>query len=220
MIHVFLGYDQREAIGFHVFVSSLLRNASTHVAIHRLDACGLQQGSNAFTMSRFLVPYMMGFKGRAIFCDASDMLCVADIAELDALFNDRYAVQVVKHQYQTRNPVKYLGTTMECANKDYARKNWASLMLINCEHDGWRNTTPKTLPHRTPIQMLQFEHLHDNVVGPLPDEWNRIVDEGQPVDGAKILHWTSGLPAFPRYMSAPGADLWRAERHLIMDIPL
>ena len=220
MIHCFLGYDQREAIGWHCFVSSLLRRTSAHVAIHRLDACGLPQGSNEFTMSRFLVPYVMGFKDRAIFFDAADMLCLGDVAELDALFDDRFAVQVVKHDYITMNTTKYIGTTMECPNRDYNRKNWASAMLVNCGHDAWRHCTPEYLATRKPIEMLTFEHMYDHHIGSLPNEWNRLVDEDQPLEGAKIAHWTAGIPAFPRYMNAPGADLWRAERHLVMDLPI
>jgi primosomal protein N'' len=62
------------------------------VAVHRLDACGLPQGSNAFTLSRFLVPWFMGFQGRAIFADGADMLCLGDIAELAALADEQAPV--------------------------------------------------------------------------------------------------------------------------------
>jgi hypothetical protein len=81
---LFAGYDAREAIGFHVFVASVLERASVPVAVHALDDKGLPVGSNAFTFSRFLVPWLCGFQGRAIFADGSDMLMQADIAELDA----------------------------------------------------------------------------------------------------------------------------------------
>jgi hypothetical protein len=212
MIRVFTGYDQREAIGWHVFVHSLLRHASKPVSVHRVDNCGLQQGTNAFTFSRFLVPWLAGFQGRAIFADAADMLCQADIAELDALFDPTKAVQVVQHQYLTRNRRKYLGTAMEADNLDYARKNWASLMCINCEHPGWRWSSPGSIECMRPLAMLQFQFLRDDEIGALPAAWNALADESQPIEGAKILHWTAGIPAFPHYADAPGADIWRAER--------
>jgi hypothetical protein len=43
-------------------------------------------------LSRFLVPWLCNFKGHAIFADGSDMICLADIAELDSLFDPSKAV--------------------------------------------------------------------------------------------------------------------------------
>ena len=220
MINLFCGFDEREAIGWHVFVSSVLRHTSKPVAIHRLDACGLPQGSNAFTMSRFLVPWLMRYQGHAIFADGADMLCLADIAELDALFNPRQAVQVVQHDYKTRNPRKYIGTSMEADNVDYDRKNWASLMLINCEHPLWSGVTPDYLETASKLEMLQLRDGILNLeIGALPNAWNRIVDEGQPLEGAKICHFTAGVPWFPNYRNTPGADLWFAEYDRITGLP-
>jgi hypothetical protein len=92
-IRLFCGYDSREAIGFHVFVHSVIERATRPVQIIPLSSMGLGKGSNAFTMSRFLVPYLSGFRGVAIFCDASDMLMLSDVAELESLAERRYAVQ-------------------------------------------------------------------------------------------------------------------------------
>lgn len=215
MIRLFCGHDSREAIGFHVFVASVIERASVPVAIHVLGSEGLPQGSNAFTYSRFLVPSLCGFKGRAIFADASDMLMLGDVAELDALFDESKAVQVVQHPtYTTRHPIKYRGTDMQCPNLSYARKNWASLMLINCKHPGWEEPA-----HRQPsVGLLGFDFLPDDAIGALPSEWNRLVDEGQPPESAKIMHWTAGIPAFPLYANAPGADAWREQRDKMLGV--
>lgn len=220
MINLFCGFDSREAIGWHVFVDSVLRNTSKPVAIHRLDACGLPQGSNAFTMSRFLVPWLMNYQGHAIFADGADMLMVGDIAELDAMFNPDQAVQVVHHDYKTRNPRKYVGTSMECDNPDYDRKNWASLMIFNCAHPLWSDINPEYLETANKLDLLQLRGgVPYAEVGALPSAWNRIVDEGQPVEGAKVLHWTAGVPCFPHYRNAPGADLWFAEHDQMIALP-
>lgn len=216
MIHLFCGYDQREAIGWHVFVASVLDRTSRPVAIHRLDACGLPQGTNAFTLSRFLVPWIMGYTGRAIFADAADMLMTDDVAKLDALFDSTRAVQCVRHAYRTRNPRKYIGTDMEADNRDYQRKNWASLMLINCRHAAWSNVTPRSLAAALPLDMLQLRGFTDDQIGSIPGRWNRLVDEGQQVEGAAVLHWTAGIPAFPHYRNAPGAAAWWTEHDRMM----
>jgi len=173
---------------------------------------GLPEGSNAFTVSRFLVPWLCDFKGHAIFCDASDMLMDGDIAELDSLFNPEFAVQVVKHpDYKTRHKTKYRGTSMECPNSEYPRKNWASVMLINCEHPDWVAATPEILARVSPAEMLGL--LWTDSIGELPAEWNCLVDEGQPA--GKLLHWTAGIPGFQAYSGAPFAELWHHERRLL-----
>lgn len=207
MIRLFCGYDGREAVGFHTFVQSVIHRASAPVSITPLASMGLPVGSNTFTLSRFLVPYLMDYKGHAIFADASDMLMLGDVAELDSLFDPQCSVQAVKHpDYQTRHPKKYIGTAMECANRDYPRKNWASLMLVNCAHQDWRSVD---LRRAMPLDLLQLKHCSS--IGDLPNEWNRLVDEGQPTEGAKIMHWTAGIPAFDHYKNAPGSDAWRNE---------
>lgn len=210
MITLFCGYEPREAAGFHVFLHSVIARATVPVRIIPLSAMGLPEGSNAFTLSRFLVPWLMGFKGRAIFADASDMLMLGDVAELDALFDPQFGVQVVKHpNYQPKEKVKYRGTEMETLNLAYERKNWASLMLINCEHADWFGMTPDSIATANPLELLQMKWA---TVGEIPGEWNRIVDEGHYLAGAKLLHWTCGIPGFDHYRNAPGADLWHAER--------
>lgn len=209
MIRLFAGYDAREAMGFHVFVASVLgRTTPPLVAIGAIGAGANAGGSNAFTYARFTVPAMCGYSGHAIFCDASDMLMLGDVSELESLFDPRFAVQVVKHPpYKTRHRVKYCGTSMECPNVDYPRKNWASVMLMNCAHPAWRALEGAIVGRA----LLQFDWLDDALIGALPDEWNRLVDEGQPVDGAKVLHWTAGSPGFPYYQRAPGADHWHEQ---------
>jgi hypothetical protein len=81
-------------------------------------------------------------------------------------------------------------------------------MLINCEHPAWQSVTPEAIAAMPMIDLLQFKFLADNEIESIPDEWNRLVDEDQPVEGAKILHWTAGIPAFRYYANAPGASLW------------
>lgn len=204
MIDLFAGWDAREEAGFHVFCRSVLSRASVPVRITPVGAFGGPQGTNEFTYSRFMVPALTGYRGHAIFMDGSDMIMRADIAALDRLFDPAYAVQVVQHApYKTRHKVKYVGTAMECPNTNYARKNWASVMLINCEHEAWRSV-PEGL------DALQLRFIPDDLIGEIPSTWNRLVDEG--MDAGNVCHWTAGIPAFRHYANAPHADLWHSER--------
>ena len=212
MLNIFCGYDKRESVGYHVFCQSVLSRSSIPVAFTPIQSNGLKQGTNSFTVSRFSVPYLMGYKGRAVFADAADMLMLCDAKELqDALNNLTGAVGVVKHQYKTKNPIKYIGTELESKNIDYDRKNWASLMLINCEHPAWKKLTPENLELMSMVSLLQFSFIEDQYIESIDDAWNRMLDEGQPLDGAKIAHWTAGIPGFEHYKNAIGADNWRLE---------
>jgi lipopolysaccharide biosynthesis glycosyltransferase len=210
MIRLFAGYDQREAVGFHVFASSVIRRASAPVAITAVQDVGPTDGSNTFTYARYKVAEMCGFKGWAIFADACDMLCLGDIAELWDLQDERCAVQVVKHSYNTRNPLKYLGTPMLCRNLDYPRKNWSSLMLINCAASEWRLCEAGMKAHL-------FTGFSEERIGALPPTWNCLVDEGQPHEDAKLLHWTTGIPGFSLYNAACRAEDWHAEHEFMRE---
>jgi lipopolysaccharide biosynthesis glycosyltransferase len=134
MISLAIGFDQREAISYHVFCQSILEKSSQPVAFTPLVLTGLaslykethKDASNSFIYSRFLTPLIFGYSGWAIYAD-SDMVCQRDISELWSLRNDRYAVMVVPHDYKTKHRRKYLGNV----NQDYPRKNWSSLILWN-----------------------------------------------------------------------------------------
>lgn len=213
-IRLFAGYDEREKIGFHTFVSSVIRRSSRFVQVTAIPESGMGHGSNAFTFSRFLVPFLCGFQGHAIFADGSDMLCLEDIAKLDRLFDPSKAVQVVKHApYDSQHARKYVGTEMECAQSNYERKNWASLMIVNCGHEAWSSFTPRGICAENKLDVLQFKFIPDNEIGEIPGEWNVLVDEGQDDTEAKILHWSSGIPSFPHYRDARRSKTWFNEFH-------
>jgi lipopolysaccharide biosynthesis glycosyltransferase len=132
-IPIFIGYDPREAIAYHVCANSIIRNSSVPVSIIPLALNNFKDytethtdGSNQFIYSRFLVPYLMDFQGQAIFMDG-DMIVRGDIAELWALRDLGKDVQVVKHDYKTRMTEKYLGAK----NENYPRKIWSSVILWN-----------------------------------------------------------------------------------------
>lgn len=136
MIPIFIGYDAREAIAFHVCSNSLLRLATEPLAITPLALQNLGQyqerhadGSNQFIYSRFLIPSLMDWKGWALFIDG-DMIVREDIAKLWALRDEQKAVMCVHHNYKTKASTKYLGAR----NENYPRKNWSSVVLWNCAH--------------------------------------------------------------------------------------
>lgn len=213
MQHVFFGHDERVEAGTTAFVRSAIAHSAgslTLTPITRRNVPDFSEGSNAFTFRRFLVPWMLGFRGWAVFVDGADMLCRADLGELFDLVYHNDAVRVVKHDYATKHARKYRGTGMECENLDYERKQWASVMLINCGHFAWRRVTPEFVRDADPLDMLQLRFLPDALIGALPKEWNWLCDEDGANPDAKLLHFTAGIPAFPAHAGTPMADEWHA----------
>ena len=213
MIRVFAGYDDREAIGFHVFVHSLFRHASEPVALTPVTG-DQRDGTNAFIYARFLVPAMCEFKGWALFVDGSDMLVRDDVAKLWTMRDERYAVQVVQHDYQTRRANKYRGTVLENRNEHYPRKNWSSVVLWNCEHPANAHLTRTFVRQAGGAYLHRFDWLDANEIGGLPKAWNTLVGEHD--HDAALAHFTYGLPCWPQYARDDYADEWRMELQRVM----
>lgn len=216
MVPVFIGYDPREAIAFHVCVNSIIRTADMPVAVTPLALRNLagyterhRDGSNQFIYSRFLVPHLMGFSGWAIFMDG-DMLLRDDIRHLWELRDESKAVMVVKHDYLTKMREKYLGAR----NENYPRKNWSSVMLWNCAHPANRALSPEFIESASGAQLHRFTWLDDALIGALPIAWNWLPDEFGPNPDAKLLHWTLGTPCFHDFATSPMAEEWHRERIL------
>ena len=218
MINLYSGYDPREEAGTHVFNSSVIEHCKSPLAIMPLHLPmfasfypqSMRDGSNAFIFTRYLIPFLQNYTGWALFADGADMLCKADISELWALRDEYKAVQVVKHDYRTKWPRKYIGTKMEADNADYPRKNWSSLMLINCHHFAWRDMTPEKVVKMRGPELHRFSWIPDEQIGDLPKEWNWLCQEDGANPDAKIVHYTIGVPAFPAHKHSPhAADFFR-----------
>lgn len=199
-IPIFVGYDPRESVAYHVFCQSVLEKSSLPVSFIPLALNTLSgysethsDGSNQFIYSRFLVPHLMGYKGFALFFDG-DMVCNADIAELWKLRDPLKAIQVVKHDYKTKHPIKYLGAK----NEDYPRKNWSSVILWNCGNFLHRKLTPDYISKASGSLLHRFSWVPDDRIGELPLEWNWLTLE-YPDKPSKLEHHTIGSPCFKEY---------------------
>jgi lipopolysaccharide biosynthesis glycosyltransferase len=158
-----IGFDQREAIAYHVFCQSILEKSSIPVEFLPLAENTLSSykethtdGSNRFIYSRFITPYLNDYSGWAIFADG-DMVCQSDIKELWDIRDESKAVQVVKHEYTTKAEIKYLGNI----NQNYPRKNWSSLVLWNCGHPANQVLTPEFVQKSTGSYLHRFSWLSD-----------------------------------------------------------
>ena len=215
-IPVFIGYDPREAIAYHVCANSIIRHASQPVCIVPLALNLFQDytethtdGSNHFIYTRFLIPYLMDFQGRAIFIDG-DMIVRGDIVELYNVMDMYSDVAVVKHDYKTKMKEKYLGAP----NEDYPRKNWSSVIVWNCNSFPNRQLTPEFVQKQPGSFLHRFTWLDDKRIQALPSEWNWLPDEYGPNPDAKLLHYTLGTPCFQEFADTPQGSEWHKERIL------
>lgn len=207
---IFVGFDPREAVAYHTFCQSVIGTASLPVSFTPLALTMLHDylethtdRSNDFVYSRFLVPHLSGFEGWALFADG-DMICQRDVAELWAMRDERFAVMVAKHDYQTKYANKYLGNR----NESYPRKNWSSVMLFNCSHPDNRILTPDFVARQSGAFLHRFSWLKDNQIGDIPLEWNWLVREYEDRPDAALLHYTIGTPCFEEYRGDVCADKW------------
>ena len=221
MIRVFIGYDPAEAVAFSVLAHSIHTHASRPVAITPIMLSQLtpihtrprhQLASTEFSFSRFLTPFLCDYSGWAIFMDC-DMLVRADIKELWELRDERYAVQVVKHDHRPEHAVKFLGQPQT----RYEKKNWSSVMLFNCAR--CEALTPEFVNRASGLQLHQFKWLeHDGEIGELPATWNHLVGYDPHDRQAKNLHFTEGGPYFDEYAHCDYADEWRAYQRQMLAV--
>lgn len=223
MIRVFIGFDSRETVAFHTLAQSIHSRASrpvsiTPVMLSQLSGVMTRERhalqSTDFAFSRFLVPYLCGFEGWAIFMDC-DMIVLDDIANLWALRDDRYAVQVVKHDHKPVEQTKFLGQ----AQTQYEKKNWSSVMLFN--NSRCTALTPEYVNSATGLELHRFRWLQtEDLIGEIPHRWNHLVDYDPtvPVSEVSNLHYTIAGPYFDQYRECSYSAEWFAERDAMTSV--
>lgn len=238
---VWIGFDPREAAAFAVAKSSLERHSTAPFPVRGLvlndlrarglytretqrtftaeghpvlyDVISEHTMATEFAISRFLVPHLAKqmFGGResagwALFMDC-DMLVRRNIFPLFAAAKSQYAVMVVKHNF---NPPA--GTKMDGqVQSQYARKNWSSVMLFNCDHPANAALTPELVNSLPGRDLHRFCWLDDSEIGELPIEDNYLVgfhNQTQCAD-PRIVHFTDGIPTMKGYEDCEFAEEWR-----------
>jgi hypothetical protein len=219
MLNIYVGWDSREDIAYQVCKYSILKRATIPVNVIPLKQNELRElgiynrpidalASTEFTFTRFFVPYLNQFTGLSIFCDC-DFLWLCDAKELLDLFDPRYAVQVVRHNYEPKEGIKMDQKVQHL----YPRKNWSSLIMFNNEHPSNMVLTPQFLNQAHGSVLHQFKWLKDQDLLGLHHKYNWL--EGwykEPISGSpSIIHYTRGNVYFDGFQDVDFADLWKKE---------
>lgn len=230
-LSIWVGFDPREAAAFAVARYTARLGLTQPIPVHGLVLANLQASgiytrkiewrrnalgnmamwdviseawqSTEHANSRFLVPYLAR-SGWALFMDG-DILVRGNLSRLFDLLDPKYAVYCVKHIY---NPA--VSTKMDMQEQArYARKNWSSFLMFNCDHPSNQALTVSmvnTLPGR---DLHRLCWLRDDEIGELSPTWNHLNGISAEPESPNVVHFTEGTPDMPGYESVAFADEWR-----------
>ena len=228
-ISIWIGYDPREVAAFAVARESI-RAWNRHVPVRGLVLDDLRQMglytrptekrvgrmfdvisdhymSTEFAISRFLVP-TLAKSGMAVFMDC-DMLVRTNIVRMFDGIDKTKAVSCVKHDHQPESQIKMDGQIQTV----YARKNWSSVMVFNCDHPANKRLTPELVNKLPGRDLHAFCWLKDEEIGDLGPEWNWLCGYSPDTIDPCIVHFTEGGPWFRGFENVPYADEWRGRLH-------
>lgn len=215
---IWIGFDPREAQAFAVCRSSIERHRTQPIPIRGIILKDLQDAgiytrpverrgdqlfdpisgapmSTEFAISRFFTP-LLAKTGVALFMDC-DVMCRGSVSRLFELvqFKTDWAVACVKHDHNPDYSVKMDGQ----AQTKYARKNWSSVMLFNCDHPANKALTKdflNTVPGR---DLHRFCWLKDEEIIGLSPAWNYLVGHTVTHEDPQLVHFTDGIPSMRGY---------------------
>jgi hypothetical protein len=208
-LKVFVGVQDRELIAARVLEFTISEHASAPVQVIHLPAVQRspkdpkKRQRTAFSFSRFLIPELMGYQGRALYLD-SDMQVFDDITDLwDVPFD---------------------GAKVLCTNQTYIPPQWLnnpqfhpgrqlSVMMLDCERLFWKIDE---IVDALDADTLTYEELmfklsivpESEIVDGLPPAWNHLEHfvEGE----TKLIHYTA-IPTQPwKSEDNPNRGLWEA----------
>jgi len=209
---IFIGYDPREKIAFHVLSQSIIENSSIPVSITPIYLKNLRKfyrrkkrikDSTEFSISRFLAPYFSNYEGYSLFVDC-DFIIREDVAKLlkIAKSNSKKVLWCVKHNYVPKNKIKFLNEKQLL----YSKKNWSSFVVYN--NRKCKILTPRFIEKANGLYLHQFRWTKDSLIGALPRQWNVLVGEQKIPKDFKSLHFTVGGPYFKKYKKSVGSNFW------------
>jgi hypothetical protein len=136
IIRIFVGADRSQQLAVSVLEYSINRHTSAKVQVVPMMDLPITQPRDprngqrtGFSFSRFCIPKLAGYKGKAIYMDA-DMLVFRDIRELWSIPFDGAKVVI-------QQEVKFQEETTAKAGAPKKRKKQCAVMLLDCDRLDW-----------------------------------------------------------------------------------
>ncbi|MEA2972491.1 MAG: hypothetical protein QOG82_949 [Actinomycetota bacterium] len=188
-LRIFIGTDASQVVAHQVLAHSIRRHASIPVEITPMLDLPLPVPVNPthrarveFTFTRFLIPELCRFEGRALYLDA-DMLVFGDVAELAAVPFDGAKVlcsyQRVIPELWKDKPGYKAGRNVAVMLLDCSRLDWDAAKIVAGLDEG----------HYT-YEELVYDFCivgDDGVADTIPPEWNHL-EHRDP--NTRLLHYT------------------------------
>lgn len=209
VIRVSIGTEPKQRIASEVLKASIVRRTSRRVEFteswtpagwhHLMEVAPEIRNGTRFSTWRWMVPYLYGNHGKAIYLDA-DQVVLTDIAELwDALDSGAAFAAVI-------NAIGIFGKKTPEPNKVQT-----SVMAMNCRQCEWhpikllRECQSGRLTYRA---LMQAEWLPRDRIQELEPAWNHF---GIKRADTKLLHWSHVKSQPYRDHTHPTADVFRRE---------
>jgi len=223
---IYIGFDKSEPIPYYVARQSLIGLGVPSDMIFGLSQQALRAGaiywrdeqneraSTEFAFTRFLVPYLSGYQGVSMFCDA-DFLWRKDpriVLDVLAERDDPWVVGCVKHRISEYTERKYAKERWEKMGgkyqKWYDRKNWSSMMIFN--NRNCLELTPTAVSERSADWLHGMKWASDDKIVGLPKTMNHLVGYAGYNDADPMaVHFTDGGPWLEGYEEVDYAWEWR-----------
>ena len=220
-LKIFIGYDPREKIAYHVLSQSIIANSSIPINISPINLRNLKHfynrpktkmHSTEFSISRFLTPFLSNYKGYSLYLDC-DFIILEDVAKLIKFISKRQnkVLWCVKHKdYIPKEKIKFLKEKQY----NFKKKNWSSFMIFN--NTKCKILTPKLVSKAHGLYLHQFKWTNENLIGSLPKNWNVLVGEQKFPKKINALHYTLGGPYFKKHSKCQGSKYWFRYKKQIM----
>jgi lipopolysaccharide biosynthesis glycosyltransferase len=217
LIRIFVGADRSQKLAIDVLEHSIKRHTKRQVEVIQMvdlpvpipkDPRNLQR--TGFSFSRFCIPKLAGYKGRAIYMDA-DMLVFHDIEELWEL-----PFQGAKVLIQTELDGSELSRKKE--NAPTKRLKQCAVMLLDCERLTWDvNQIVGALDkaeYTYEQLMMDLCILSEDDIGyKIPFSWNSLEHYDAQT---RLIHYTDmGTQPWVSTRNT-NADLWLRELRLML----
>lgn len=216
-IRVYVGADRSQSLAISVLEHSIKRHTTAEVNVIPMVDLPVPRPKDprngqrtGFSFSRFCIPALAGYEGKAIYMDA-DMLVFRDIRELWGIPFDGAKVVIQKE-------VKFEDVTTLKEGAPRTRRKQCAVMLLDCERLDW---TIEGLVASMDAGQFDYERLmyelcvldEAEIKYGVPFEWNSL--EHADADTC-LLHYTDVYTQPWTHAGNPLAHHWLAEVRLML----